>query len=143
MVYGFSPTSHCQWTWFYCRITGLVRDPASGAWFILKFISLAQVIQAQYSLTVQNCALKYCSFHLKLVAVDTLGFLCSCFILFKTISYYGKINLLIWNYQSDSSLPGICVWTGDSFHSFISSHFHFLTHYVPHDTYVCNRDQCC
>ena len=38
-------------------------NPALGAWFMIKFILLAQVPQAQYSFTVQYCGIKHHSFH--------------------------------------------------------------------------------
>ena len=43
-----------------CRSTGRVIDPAPGACFIPKFISLVHIIQ--YSLTVQNDSVKHHSF---------------------------------------------------------------------------------
>ena len=56
---------------------------------------------------------------------------------FKTISCCWKTNIALWN----SRLPETCVcWR--FFHAFISSKFHVITQYVPHETYVHNRDQC-
>ena len=66
-----------------CRSTGWATDPAPGAWFILKFISLAQVVPAQYSLTGQNHGLQYHSF------LNTIA--CSCWY----IEIFTGIHLLI------------------------------------------------
>ena len=51
--------------------TGRAIDPAPGAWFITKFISLTQVVPAQFSLTVQNRGLRRQSFHYYQPSTDT------------------------------------------------------------------------
>ena len=70
------------------------------------------------------------------------GFLWRFSMLFKIISCHGKIKLTIFNYHPVSIFPAFCVLSVDSFHSFITSGFRFISASSTHDTYIPNRDQC-
>ena len=64
-------------------------------------------------------------------AFSTLWFPCILDMLFK---YFPLLEnrKSHRNYQYNFSLSGSCVCSGDPFHSFILSRFHFITWYIPH-----------